>query len=192
VRELSLHILDVAENSIAAGATRIEISVRELLSQDELWITIQDNGRGMTPATIAQALDPFYTSRTTRKVGLGLPLLKDAAQACNGFLKIDSTPGEGTVITVKFQHSHIDRMPLGDLADTFLTLLIGAPEVNWIFEYQVNDQRFHLDDAELKAALDGVALTNPGIIELVSRLIREGLAEAHEAGIKQGAYYANN
>ena len=83
MRELSLHILDVAENSIAAGATRIEISVRELLSQDELWITIQDNGRGMTPATIVQALDPFYTSRTTRKVGLGLPLLKDAAQACN-------------------------------------------------------------------------------------------------------------
>lgn len=192
MRELSLHILDIAENSISAGATQIEITVIEDLLQDELWITVQDNGRGMDSEMVKRVIDPFVTSRTTRKVGLGIPLLKDAAEACNGFFTIDSEIGKGTTIRTKFQHSHIDRMPLGDLAETFLTLLIGTPEVHWIFTYKVNDQVFLVDDQEIKEVLNGISLTDSRVIEYLNHLFREGIAETKESAVTQGAQYANH
>jgi len=106
LRELALHILDIAENSISAGASKVEIVVKKDSLNDELWISVKDNGKGMDQELLARVMDPFVTSRTTRKVGLGIPLLKQAAEACNGGLTIDSQPGEGTVITTK-----ISRQP---------------------------------------------------------------------------------
>ena len=192
MRELSLHLLDIAENSISAGATRIVISVREDLVLDELWLEVEDNGKGMTPDMVAKVLDPFVTSRTTRRVGLGIPLLKQAAEACNGFLTIESELGKGTKLTAKFQHSHIDRMPLGNLEDTLITLILGTPAVNWVFHYQYNDQVFEFDDTEFKEALGDLPLSDFRVIEFLSYTISEGVQEAKNITTKEGVVYANH
>ncbi len=127
MRELALHLLDIAENSVAADAGKIQIEVSEDTLADRLKMSVEDDGRGMDEALVARVVDPFVTSRTTRKVGLGIPLLKAAAEACKGGLTIQSALGKGTRIEVEFQRSHIDRMPLGDLGATFLTLVVGYP-----------------------------------------------------------------
>lgn len=175
MRELSLHLLDIAENSVAAGARNVSITVREDLSADRLYLAVQDDGKGMDAATVARVTDPFVTSRTTRKVGLGLPLLKEAAELCNGYLRITSTLGKGTLVEVEFQHSNIDRMPLGDLGSTFLTLLISSPEIHWVFTYQVNQAVFYLDDAPIKAELEGISFSEPVILSFLRELISNGV-----------------
>jgi hypothetical protein len=184
VRELSLHLLDIAENSIAANASEIRINVIEDTKTDLLQMSVQDNGKGMDEATAAQVIDPFFTSRTTRKVGLGIPLLKEAAEACNGFLKLESALGKGTRMDVQFQRSHIDRMPLGNLADTYLHLLVMNPSVHWIFQYKVDDREFLLDDAEIKETLEGVPMTEPPILNYLRELVETGIREVsdHNSG----------
>lgn len=180
MRELALHILDIAENSISAGATQIRITVEENLMDDRLNIAIEDNGKGMDAETVMRITDPFVTSRTTRKVGLGLPFFKAAAEACNGALTIESEPGIGTKVQVTFQHSHIDRMPLGDLTSTLLTLILGTPEVHWIFEYRMNNQTFVFDDEPIKETLDGVSLTEPSVMKFIREMLQEGIAATRQ------------
>jgi anti-sigma regulatory factor (Ser/Thr protein kinase) len=180
LRELALHILDIAENSISAGATRIRISVFENLKDDFLQIVIEDNGKGMDAATLARITDPFVTSRTTRKVGLGLPFFKAAAEACEGSLNIASKPGVGTTVTVIFKHSHIDRMPLGDLCSTLLTLIIGTPDIHWLFEYRMNTETFNFDDEPIKETLAGVSLTEPAVMKFIREMIREGINDTRQ------------
>ena len=175
LREISLHLLDIAENSVAAGAKTIEITIEEDLHNDRLKASIQDNGRGMDEQLLARVTDPFVTSRTTRKVGLGIPLLKAAAEACDGSLRISSIPGQGTYLEVDFQRSHIDRMPLGDVAGTFLTLLIAYPQVHWIFHYRADQAEFTLDDEPIKRELEGIALTEPSILSFIRQLLQEGV-----------------
>jgi len=192
LRELALHILDIAENSIAAGASQVAICIRKDTRNDELVISVKDNGQGMDDELIAKVMDPFITSRTTRKVGLGIPLLKQAANACNGDLTIQSQLGKGTLLTAKFQECHIDRMPIGNLADTFLTLLLGTPEVNWVLDYQVNDEIFHFDDTEVKEVLDGMSLTDYRVIEYLTNTIQNGINNINETAIKQGVNHAYN
>ncbi len=177
LRELSLHILDIAENSVNAGATKIEISVNENFKKDKLTISITDNGKGMDAEMARKVTDPFITTRTTRKVGLGIPFLKEAAEACQGGLSIESRPGVGTRLVVAFQHSHIDRMPLGDLAGTFLSLLIGYPQVNWIMEYVVDERIFQFDDHQIKEVLEDVPLTDPAVITYLKQMISSGINE---------------
>jgi len=177
LRELALHLLDIAENSVAANGKNITISVEEDTVKDRLRMSVQDDGVGMDADTVAKVIDPFYTTRTTRKVGLGIPLLKEAAEACNGFLTIQSEPGHGTRIDVEFQHSHIDRMPLGDLAGTFLSLLIAYPPIHWTFSYRANEQDFEFDDAPIKKELEGVSLTEPGVLSFIRQMIESGIAE---------------
>jgi len=176
MRELSLHLLDIAENSVAAGARDVRICVRVVHASDRLYLAVQDNGKGMDAATVARVTDPFVTSRTTRKVGLGLPLLKEAAELCNGYLKISSELGKGTLVEVEFQESHIDRMPLGDLAGTFITLLITSPDIHWQLEFRVDDREFCFDDQPLKEELQDVPLTEPSILAFIRGQIAEGLA----------------
>lgn len=175
MRELSLHILDIAANSIAAGATRISIYVEENQIADRLLIRIKDNGKGMSPEMIEKVTDPFVTSRTERNVGLGIPLLKEAAEACNGSLKISSEPGKGTAVEVQFQLSHIDRMPLGDLADTFLALEVGTPEVHWSFDVKKDDKEFSFDDEIFKRELGDLPLSHPDVIRYLRTTITEGI-----------------
>lgn len=184
MRELALHLLDIAENSVSAQAGTIWISVEEDLTNDRLRMAVKDNGKGMDADMLARVVDPFVTSRTTRKVGLGIPLLKAAAEACNGFLTIDSTLGKGTEVKVEFQHSHIDRMPLGNLPSTWLTLVIGSPHIHWIFRYQVNDEVFEFDDEPLKQELGDIPLSDAAVLGFIREMLETGIAEARANAAK--------
>lgn len=175
MRELSLHLLDIAENSVNAKAKNVEITVSEDSHTDRLHMTVSDDGVGMDAATAARVTDPFVTSRTTRKVGLGLPFLKMAAESCNGFLTVQSQEGVGTRIDVEFQRSHIDRMPLGDLAGTILSLVIGFRQVHWSFTYRGDEGEFTFDDQVIKDALDGIPLSEPSVIQYLREMITEGI-----------------
>lgn len=181
MRELALHILDIAENSIEADAGCVEITVVENTLTDRLNITIQDNGKGMDSATVAKVTDPFVTHRTTRKVGLGIPLLKFAAESTNGSLSIKSEVGKGTTLTVDFQRSHIDRMPLGDLASTFMTLVISHSEARWIFHYIVDSARFDFDNEPIKAELGDVSICEPEVLAYIKETLYEGVSQARLA-----------
>jgi hypothetical protein len=175
VRELALHLLDIAENSVAAHAKTIVITVVEDTRADRLFMSVKDDGIGMDTDTVARVIDPFYTTRTTRKVGLGIPLLKEAAEACCGGLQIHSTPGAGTLIEVDFQRSNIDRMPLGDLPGTFLSMLISSPDIHWVFVYRSDDQEYKFDDSEIKQILNGVPLTEPTILSFLRENLTYGV-----------------
>lgn len=189
MREIALHLLDLAENSVSAGARTVEITVCEDLRADRLSASITDDGRGMDAETLKKVTDPFYTSRTTRKVGLGIPLLKGAAEECNGGLSINSKPGAGTRLDVFFQHSHIDRMPLGNLSSTFLGLVIGHPDTHWVFRYtargNVNENMFEFDDQPIKETLAGLPLTHPAVLAFVRENLEEGLTEARKSLLQQ-------
>ncbi len=180
MRELALHLLDIAENSVAANARNITLSVDEDIEHDRLKMSVEDDGKGMDEEMVAMVVDPFVTSRTTRKVGLGIPLLKAAAEACNGFLNITSEKGKGTQVEVEFQHSHIDRMPLGDVAGTVLSLVVAFPNVHWKLIYTVNNHVFEFDDLPVKETLDGVSLTEPLILAYLRQTIQDGIYEVKQ------------
>ena len=180
MREIALHLLDIAENSVAAESNSISIEVHEDLINDQLTACVIDNGRGMDAETAQHVQDPFYTTRTTRNVGLGIPLLKLAAEQAEGSFSLGSEPGKGTRVKAEFRHSNIDRMPLGDLASTFLTVLISHPQIDWTFKYQVTDKDsqsrdFVFESAELKSELQDVSLTEPEILAFVRGMLEEGI-----------------
>jgi len=180
MREIALHLLDIAENSAAADSRNISIEVHEDLYKDLLLASVTDDGRGMDAETVRNVQDPFYTTRTTRKVGLGIPLLKEAAEQAQGSFCLQSEPGKGTKVEAVFHYSSIDRMPLGDLSSTFLTALIFHPAIHWIFVYRVTDQactsqEFVFDDAEIKSELGDLSLTEPEILTFVRGMIEEGI-----------------
>jgi len=175
LRELSLHLLDIAENSIAADAKKVTIVVSRDSRKDRLYLSVDDDGRGMDAETAARVIDPFVTSRTTRKVGLGIPLLKAAAEACDGYLQISSTPDTGTLLEVEFQDSHIDRMPLGDLSSTLLQLVIGNPEIHFVLIFRDDNYEFIFDDEPIKNELQGIPLSEPGVIEYIRSELEEGI-----------------
>lgn len=177
MRELALHLLDIVENSVSARADTIQILVQEDSQSDRLRMVVEDNGSGMDAAMLARVVDPFVTSRTTRKVGLGIPLLKAAAEACNGFFNITSTLGVGTRVEVEFQRSHIDRMPLGNLPATIITLVIGSPQVHWLFRYEVDGHIFEFDDEPVKQALAGVPLSEPSVLAYLREMLEIGVDE---------------
>ncbi len=181
MRELSLHLLDIAENSISAGAKRIKISVMEDSNTDLLQMTVEDNGKGMTPEMVAQVTDPFITSRTTRKVGLGIPLLKAAAEACNGSLIVNSELGAGTTLSVNFQRSHIDRMPIGDLVTTILNLIVSNPLIHWVFEYRFNEKQAIFDDQLVKQELGDIPMTEPDVLTCIRSMIEETITGINPA-----------
>lgn len=181
MKEISLHILDVAENSISAHAKEIDISVMENSKSDLLQITIKDDGKGMDAEALKRLQDPFFTSRTTRRVGLGIPLFKAAAEACQGGLEISSVPGKGTTVTAKFQNSHIDRMPLGNLAETMLTLIIGSPEICWKMNYTKDNRKFEVDSRQIKKELQEIPLYDPAVIKWLREYIQEGILDVQNA-----------
>ena len=171
--DLSLHILDIVENSISAGARHIGIRVRENLEQDVLEVRISDDGRGMSQEMLASARHPFFTTRSCRRIGLGLSLFEQAARRAGGDFEIESREGAGTTVTARFQHSHIDRQPLGDMTDTLLTLMVGNPEVEFTYGHQAGPVQISLSSSELAAELNDVPLNSPqGIAALKSYLER--------------------
>jgi predicted metal-dependent phosphoesterase TrpH/anti-sigma regulatory factor (Ser/Thr protein kinase) len=149
MEDLSLHILDIVENSIAASAGRIEIRINEDSANDLLTIEIVDDGRGMDSETLKKAIDPFFTTRTTRRVGLGLSFLAQSAQESDGTFDIESKPGKGTKVKATFVMSHPDCKPMGDIAQTIKTLVLGHPEIDFLYEHKRDDSTYRFDTREV-------------------------------------------
>lgn len=150
MEDLSAHILDIVENSINANAKKVCIRVDEDVENDRLVIEIRDDGKGLSKENLNRATDPFFTSRTTRRVGLGLPLLAQAARAAGGSILIDSEEGRGTVVRATFGYSHIDRQPLGDVGEALSILIMSNPGVDFVYEHNRGDEVYHLDTTEMK------------------------------------------
>ncbi|MDF2839719.1 MAG: histidine kinase [Clostridia bacterium] len=177
MKELALHILDLAQNSITANADLVRISVDENLTQDTLTISIEDNGYGMDEKQVDKVKDPFVTSRTSRKVGLGIPLMLAACQRCEGDLRIESQKNVGTKLIATFKHSHIDRAPLGNMTDTMISLIIGAENINFVYIHIINQEEFCFDTREIRQALgEVVPLSEPDVLDWIKSYINEGLS----------------
>ena len=160
MNDLSMHILDIVQNSISAGATRVTLTVDEAPGADLLTIVIGDNGKGMTPEQVSRLSDPFFTSRTTRKVGMGIPLLMDSARQSGGDVRIESEPGKGTEVTAVFGYSNIDRPPLGDVANALMLL------VEYLF-----------DTVDVREILGDDALKDLTIIRNLEEMIKDNMRE---------------
>ncbi len=173
MRELSLHILDIVQNSIEAGATLVELTIEEDPAADWLTITVQDNGHGMDEEQLARVFDPFFTTRDTRRIGLGLPLFKAAAERCNGDLTITSQPGKGTRVQATFQRSHIDRAPLGDMSLTLAPLIVAA-KCDLHYRHQVGGENFEFNTVTLKRELGDVPLAHPYVYQWLREFIAAG------------------
>ncbi len=173
MRELSLNILDIAQNSLSAGAGLVTLTVDEDSGADSLTLRVEDDGRGMDADTLQRVRDPFYTTRTTRKVGMGIPLFRMAAEMTGGSLDIVSEPGKGTAVTASFSLSHIDRMPLGDMAGTVTALIRLNPGVDFVYRHTVDGRSFEMDTRELRAQLGDVPLSEPDVMEWIDGYLRE-------------------
>jgi hypothetical protein len=161
------------ENSMEAGASEVKVTVRNVSTEPEIVLVIEDNGRGMDPEFARRVIDPFVTTRTTRKVGLGIPLLLQTAQACGGDLLIESEKGRGTKVTASFRRDNIDRPPLGDMAQTISVALATNPGVRLVYSYQGSRGEFLLDSHELKERLGDVPVTDPAVVQWVKEYIKE-------------------
>lgn len=171
MKELSLNILDIAKNSVTAGASLIEITVTETASR--LTIAVRDNGCGMTPEFVARVTDPFTTTRTTRKVGLGIPLLQMEARMAGGDLTIESEVGKGTVLTAWFDVKNIDMPPLGDLTSSIITLIQGSPEIDFLFTHTVLEESYVLDTREIREIMGDISLAEPEVLGWLADFLTE-------------------
>ena len=163
MKDLSMHVLDIAQNSIRAKASEITIAIEENPQSDKYIITIEDNGCGMDANELSKAIDPFYTSRTTRKVGLGLSLFKQNAENSGGSFSISSQKNKGTKLTAVFGFSNIDRPVLGDITGTLLILFSSDDEINFTYSHKTDKGEFMVKTSEIKEMLDGVPINNPEI-----------------------------
>lgn len=179
--ELALHILDIAENSTRAQASLVEITLIEDLASDILSLEIRDNGTGMDEETLKKAMDPFYTTKKVRRIGLGLPMLAQAAKNAGGRFEIESAPGAGTRVYAKFQHSHIDRQPLGDIPGVITTLILGNPDIDFLYTHTKNGNIYVLDTREIRSELGDIPLNHLDVIGIIRDNVREGIEELHDA-----------
>jgi anti-sigma regulatory factor (Ser/Thr protein kinase) len=173
--ELALHILDIAENSVRAGAKTVFIDIAEDRMKDRLRIVIRDDGAGMDPATLKRVMDPFYTSKKVRRVGLGLPMLAEAAERAGGSFAIESQEGVGTCVEVDFQLSHIDRQPLGDLTGTFMVLIAGNTGVDFVCQHGCGGEVFTLDTREIKSEIGDIPINHVEVLKFVRQHVKDGL-----------------
>ncbi len=177
MQELSLNILDIAQNSIVAGADLIEIGVVCDTDGKMMTITVKDNGKGMDRQTLARVENPFFTSRTTRKVGLGIPLFKMAAEQTGGSFHIQSRPGEGTTITAVFDTESIDFMPLGEVWDTFGILVQMNENIEFVYTAKKGREEFVCDTRALKEVMEGMPLTDVAVVQWIKEFIEENQFE---------------
>ena len=172
-----MHILDIVQNSISAGATQVTLTVDEAPAADLLTIAIGDNGRGMTPEQVSRLADPFFTSRTTRRVGMGIPLLMDSARQSGGDVRIESEPGKGTEVTAVFGYSNIDRPPLGDVANALMLLVSSNPALDFLFTYRYNGDEYLFDTVDVREILGDDALKDLTIIRNLEEMIKDNMRE---------------
>ena len=177
MEDLSLHVLDLAQNSISAGATLVEITLWHDRKENHLRLTIGDNGKGMDEKQVIQVSNPFYTTRTTRKVGLGIPMLQASAEATGGSVQIASRPGAGTQISADFHTNHIDCLPLGKMEDTMVTLIFLNPEKEFVYRHESDNRKFLLDTRQIREVLGEADIADPTIMDWIKNYIRDGLEE---------------
>jgi K+-sensing histidine kinase KdpD len=178
--EISLNILDIAQNSIKAEAKLVELTVEVDTAKDTLTVLINDDGRGMTPEQLEKVTDPFFTTRDTRSVGLGVPFFKDAAESTGGRFEILSEKSKGTWVTAVFGLAHIDRAPLGDMNATVEMLVFYNTHIDFLYRYKVDETEFSLDTREIKELLDGAPLDAPDVKAFISEFLKENSAEINQ------------
>ncbi len=174
---LADHILDITENSVRAGAKLIEISIDEDSQKDLLTIEIKDDGHGMHPDVLKKVLDPFYTTKTVRRIGLGLPLLKDASERSGGTFHLESQENSGTLVRATFGLSHLDRQPMGAIINTIIILIISNSQVDFFYKHRHNDRRFEVDTREIRKEIDDIPINHPEIIKYIRSAMAEGLGQ---------------
>ncbi len=175
MNDLSLYLLDIAQNAIAAKASILEITLLEDTTKNLLSLTIKDNGIGMSEETLAKVTDPFFTTRTTRTVGLGIPFLKMASNLALGDLTIESNLGMGTTLNTYFQLNHINTPPLGDITETLYILMIHPELKDLKYSHSVDGMSFDFDSGTIKTILDGVPLTEPSIMAYLKSYINTNI-----------------
>lgn len=181
MQEISLNILDIAQNSIKAGAALVSITVDASQADNRLVVCVEDNGCGMTPEQLQMVTNPFYTTRTTRKVGLGVPFFKMAAEMTGGSFRISSEQGKGTVLKAVFVYDSIDRMPLGNMTETLIALIQCNPEIDFIYRRGQDGTDYVMDTREFRQVLEGVPLSEPAVLQFIKEYITE-----HDEMIQKG------
>lgn len=180
MKEISMHILDIVMNSVKAEAKLIEITVEEKTAENYLKVIIKDDGRGMSEENAKNATDPFYTTRKTRGVGLGLPLLKDACERCNGYLKINSEIGVGTTVEAYFERNNIDRSPMGNMGDTIMTIVNSLEKCELIYKHQVDDEIFNFSTMQIKEILEETEIKENSVLLWIKQYISENINELYK------------
>ncbi len=176
MKELSLHILDIVQNSVSAGAKTVTIEVVEDVDDNIYSITISDDGKGINKEDVEKVTDPFYTTRTTRKVGLGLPLLKQNAELAGGYFSLDTEVGKGTKVTAVFQHNHIDRPIMGDIAGVVVLNVASYQNIRWIYVHKTNISEYKFDSLEIKEVLGDLDINQTKVIKFLKEMINENLS----------------
>jgi hypothetical protein len=169
--------MDIAENGIAAGADLITLKITESPIKNLLEVAVSDNGRGISPGLIKKVTDPFFTTRTTRRVGLGLSLFKEAAERCGGEFHIRSEEGKGTEVFASFMLDHIDLAPIGDMAGSFTCLVMGNPGIDFIYCHEINGKSFELDTRDFRKEPDGLPVNHPDVLKYIADTINVSLKE---------------
>ncbi len=177
MNDLSLHIIDIIQNSLSAGAGLVTVSVNEDTQANCLTIEVGDNGKGMTKEQVDKLDDPFFTSRTTRRVGMGIPLFRQSARQSGGDVVIISEPGKGTDIKATFELNNIDRPPLGDIANTIILMVSANPDKEFVFCYIYNGNEYCFDTREVKEVLEGLPLNDVSVIRMLTEMVSENIKE---------------
>ncbi|MCQ2277051.1 MAG: ATP-binding protein [Bacteroidales bacterium] len=176
MKDLSMHIMDILQNSTRAKATEITLEVLLDSAKDTLTLIFKDNGCGMDAETVQKVINPFFTTRTTRKVGLGLPLLKQNTEQTGGSMNIESAVGVGTTVTAVFGLTHLDTPPMGDLAGTMVLTISANPDIRFFFHYKRDEEvDYLLDTDEVYEILDGMSINDPDVIESLKEMIVENI-----------------
>jgi anti-sigma regulatory factor (Ser/Thr protein kinase) len=175
MKEISMHILDIAMNSIKADAALVEIKIEDSIKNNWLKITISDNGKGMSEDIINRVTNPFYTTRTTRRVGLGIPMLKEACERCKGYLKIESEIGIGTSVFCYFERDNIDRAPLGNIGETIMTIINSGDNFELIYIHKTDAGEFIFDTREVKEMIEGMDIKDINVLLWIKEYINENV-----------------
>lgn len=177
MKDLSMHIMDIVQNSISANANMIEVIIVENPHSNDYSLYIHDNGKGMSEEVLQNVSDPYYTTRTTRKVGLGIPLLKQNTERTGGIFNITSAIGKGTSVEAHFIYNNIDRLPIGDIAGTMAMLASANPKLDFVYKHTTAKETYVFDTREVKEALDGVPISELAVVKYLKEMINENLNE---------------
>jgi anti-sigma regulatory factor (Ser/Thr protein kinase) len=177
MKDLSLHILDIVQNSISAGAQNIGIVINEDKLKNEFGITISDDGSGMGEDELTKATDPYFTSRTTRKVGLGVPLFKQNAERTGGRFAITSEKGKGTTVNAVFGYDNLDRPILGDITGVVVILVTANPELDFAYQHTTEKGTYIFDTKKIKLILEDTPINHPQVGKLLKEMLKENLKD---------------